>query len=324
MPTAGNYFLSCDWGTSSFRLVLADRKVGRPLELRSSDDGIAATYTGWKEQGGDRIGFYLEVIRRQLSSLSGSVSFSLEELPIIISGMASSSIGIEELPYAGLPFALDGTGVITRKIVASQTLQNDIILVSGLRSDADVMRGEETQLLGLAPSFPDEATFIFPGTHSKHILVSEGNITGFETYMTGELFHLLSVHSVLKDSVEQPVGVEMSVSDREAFHTGLRQAETAGLLRSAFLVRTNYLFQKIDKVPNFHYLSGLLIGAELKHLKGSRFGRSSIVLCAGEVFSGLYYEALSAFGIADRVHHVPASQVEHAALNGHRRLLERF
>src|SRR3546814_14199624 len=99
--------------------------------------------------------------------------------------MASSSLGIEELPYATLPFSLSGNGAVTRKFEASADFPHEILLISGLRSEQDVMRGEETQLLGLAAQgmLPaDNAICLFPGTHSKR---SEERRVGKECVSTG-------------------------------------------------------------------------------------------------------------------------------------------
>jgi 2-dehydro-3-deoxygalactonokinase len=112
-----------------------------------------------------------------------------------------------ELPYGSLPFATDGRGVLTHLEPANADLPHDVLLISGIRSADDVMRGEETQLIGCIQGNANaatEGTFIFPGTHSKHIQVKNGEVSGFQTFMTGELFDLLRRHSILKDAVAAP------------------------------------------------------------------------------------------------------------------------
>src|SRR5690606_28554761 len=99
----------------------------------------------------------------------------------------------------------------------SPGFDHDVLLLSGLCSVNDVMRGEEVQLLGLQRYNDNtDALFILPGTHSKHIRVKENNIISFKTYITGELFQILSTHSLLKNSI-----VKSSTIDKEAFRKGL-------------------------------------------------------------------------------------------------------
>src|SRR5678815_25631 len=109
-----------------------------------------------------------------------------QTIPIVISGMASSSIGIRELDYSSIPFPVSGTSANTEWIQTS-TLKNPVLLVSGVRTDDDVMRGEETQLTGLLHLIQIEKAskhlFILPGTHSKHIVVDQGNVIDLKTYM---------------------------------------------------------------------------------------------------------------------------------------------
>ena len=113
--------------------------------------------------------------------------------PILISGMASSSIGWRELPYACLPFPLDGSGARWQEI--ERVGEHRVFVFSGLAAESDVLRGEETEVLGLAAGgalapFREQALLVLPGTHSKHVRIEAGSITGFSTYMTGELFEV--------------------------------------------------------------------------------------------------------------------------------------
>src|SRR5205085_11075608 len=119
-------------------------------------------------------------------------------------GMASSSIGMKELPYADLPFLLDGHSAYSEWINGGPVIANPILLISGVQHAGDVMRGEETQLTGVSSmtDAPDgDMLYIFPGTHSKHITVINNRITYFSTFMTGEVFDLLVKHSILSQAV---------------------------------------------------------------------------------------------------------------------------
>lgn len=130
----------------------------------------------------------------------------MQGIPILLSGMASSSIGIRELPYAQLPASLNGENLIIENISSNLELQNEVFLISGLEKPGDVMRGEETQAIGWKYSSFDASSncvLIVPGTHSKHITICDDRIVDFKTFMTGEIFELLTSHSILSDSVQR-------------------------------------------------------------------------------------------------------------------------
>ena len=198
-------FLSCDWGTSSFRLMLIEIAGARVIAEENSDHGIAKVFELWKQSGEPedvRFFFYLNIIGQHIDALQKKLNSSLDGLPLVISGMACSTLGMIDLPYKELPFSTDGSDLITKLVEAGDNFKHDIIFISGAKTDSDAMRGEETQLVGC---FPDEQeqVFIFPGTHSKHVTVKNGKTVDIKTYMTGEFFELLSVKSILSASVEK-------------------------------------------------------------------------------------------------------------------------
>ena len=277
-------FLSCDWGTSSFRIRLVSVPDLQVLAEERSDDGIAATFNSWKGENANeenRFEFYLSILKNRIKNLEQKLQSSLENTLVIISGMASSTIGMMEMPYKSLPFNLDGSDLMTKKINKKAHFPNDIFIISGIRTENDVIRGEETQLAGCAST--DEGLFIFPGTHSKHILVKNGIALDFKTYMTGEFFDLIAGKSILASSVTKAPFREKSM---QAFDEGVRDADL-NLLHASFLVRTNQIFNRYSKEENYYYLSGLLIGSELKDLKHTN--EASIFLIGAKELS-LYYE----------------------------------
>ncbi|HEY9559950.1 MAG TPA: 2-dehydro-3-deoxygalactonokinase [Anseongella sp.] len=326
---SGDYLLSCDWGTSSFRLRLFSRSRDAVLAEVTASEGIASVYNQWKKDPDcPRLPFFRNILKKYLNELSERVvvskkGISLAGIPLVISGMASSSLGIEELPYATLPFSLEGNGAVTRKFEASADFPHEILLISGLRSEQDVMRGEETQLLGLAAQgmLPaDNAICLFPGTHSKHVRVRDGILVKFETYMTGEFFQLLTRQSILSESVEAPEpliesqGSEISGKTAEAFRQGLNYSADTHLLHSLFSVRTGYLFGKQDKASNFYFLSGLLIGAELNNLKADK--TTPVLLCGGSKMSPFYKLALHQPRMPEKIVIVPPEAADLSALHG--------
>lgn len=251
-------FISIDWGTSNFRMrliSLADEKI---LEESFSNNGIAMLDHQWKTENSkiEKLDYFKQFLAVQLEKWKG---LTIEGTPIMISGMASSSIGMVEVDYKTIPFNLETDLPNIKELGSTVIFPHPIYLVGGLRSDKDVMRGEESILLGMTR---EEINFsnhiVLPGTHSKHIVLKDERLESFRTYMTGELFELLSAKSILKGSVES------SDLDAESFQKGVEAATKNPLLNAIFLARTNQLLNKLAAKQNYHWLSGLLIGFELE------------------------------------------------------------
>lgn len=309
-------FLSCDWGTSSFRLRLVETETLNILAEQKTDQGIAPTFSLWHQSGkqelDERLAFYLTLVQEHIQQIESNLSLSLHGVPTIFSGMASSSIGLKELPYGTLPFGVDGRTIPTALIDPTTNFAHPVLLVSGIRSEEDVMRGEETQLIGVMSGIEDregDKIFVFPGTHSKHIWVKKGQVVQFKTYMTGEYFDLLSKKSLLSSSVEESGDIEHS----ESFGQGVNKAVDSNLLNACFLVRTNDLFGKLSKKENYDFLSGLLIATELKEL--AQQDSAKIYLCCGSHLKSRYQSALIHLGVKD-VHIFSGLEIDNAVIRG--------
>ncbi|MEO7766133.1 MAG: 2-dehydro-3-deoxygalactonokinase, partial [Ferruginibacter sp.] len=171
--------------------------------------------------------------------------------------------------------------------------QFEIIMISGASSAVDVIRGEETMLVGCTlPCDDTEQLLIFPGTHSKHIAVKYGMAQHINTFMTGEVFDLLANKSILAHSVKKEDTGQMTKNS--FFINGVMQGNVSNLLNSIFRVRTNGLFKKINACENYQYLSGLLIGHELQGIAEDKRGR--ITLVCSEGLKSPYLQALDALG----------------------------
>jgi len=314
-------FLSCDWGTSSFRLRLIDGGSGKVAGESLSDEGISRVYEAWKKSGQaeeKRAGFYFSVIYRHIKLIEQKVKIIENGIPVIISGMASSNIGMIELPYTVLPFSMDAADMTIKKITGNDFYGFELQVISGARTNIDVMRGEETQLLGCAEAAAREL-FIFTGTHSKHVLVESNTAVDLKTYMTGELFKLLSEHSVLATSVDAP-GEEADENENgAAFEQGVENGATKNLLHSLFSVRTNQLLRRFSTAANYHYLSGLLIGAELADVK--RMQMENLVLVGEERLMANY---LKAFTILAGGNGIKAIDAGFATIQGHIKIYKRL
>lgn len=311
--TNSNSFLSCDWGTSSFRLRLVDTAAGTVFADVKTTRGIQAVYNSWSETGKEqeREAFYYRYLEEQTALLAEKVERDLDGIPVILSGMASSGIGIKELPYAPLPVSLEQPELQLDVRDETTTFPHKVMLISGFCSDHDVMRGEETQLLGLASRYTIEnAMCILPGTHSKHVTIQSNKVVDFNTFLTGELFNLLSTKSILRNSLFSD-----TVFYEESFRRGIEQAQQKNLLTSLFNIRADELLHHTDPAKNYYFLSGLLIGTELAGLRQQPPGR--IILAGEDPLQRFYDMALQILGLE----YTPVSSAEDLSVEGQRYIL---
>ncbi|MEZ4828104.1 MAG: 2-dehydro-3-deoxygalactonokinase [Bacteroidia bacterium] len=310
-------FLSCDWGTSSFRLSLVSAADGAMICSRSTPDGVGVLFRRWKGEGEteDRQVFFLRYLGQQVELLKKACEHRFSPEKIIVSGMASASIGMCELPYAVLPFSLSGENLVSSEIYSPDLCPFPVKLISGVRSADDIMRGEETQMLGLREKIGGESAIcILPGTHSKHIAVSGSKITGFHTWMTGEVFQLLATQSILAASVNG----EAPGWDETAFREGILLAQNQPLLQTIFSVRTGNLFGKRNLTSGYHYLSGLLIGSEIAGLNINPSQR--ILLSAPEKMRNAYTIALEMAGYGKSLMILASEENNQLAIEGQRQI----
>ncbi|WP_114749133.1 2-dehydro-3-deoxygalactonokinase [Pleomorphovibrio marinus] len=311
------YFISCDWGTSSFRISLVKSSNLDVLYLHRSEKGIGQVNRSLTDDQRQtqslREKAYLVVIKEGIEVLEKQSGLDLKGTLVICSGMATSSIGLRELPFTPLPFSTDGRNLGLAFLTASPFFDFPLVLLSGLKHSSDLLRGEETQLVGVVHQLADFdgiGVFIFPGTHSKHIFVHDHEVRGFNTFMTGELFALLSQNSILQSNVEAGGSLEED-SGKSCFLEGVKDSEEGNILSRLFQVRTSHLLKGRDPKLNFLYLSGLLIGTELRGLKANG---EKVYLCATEPLHTSYSLSLQALSIPSMV--VPPKVVEHSVIAG--------
>ncbi len=279
------HFLSCDWGTSSFRLKLVETGTLKTLADVQNNQGVASTNLRWQEASKkeSRFLFYTSVIASAVTMLEKKQNDSLSGVPVILSGMASSTLGMIQLPYKQLPFKTDGSDLKVVRVEATKDFGHDVFVISGVCSDTDVMRGEETQIVGaVGPLNKDERVFILPGTHSKHIHIRNNAACAFRTYMTGELFAILSNNSTLTQGLVG--GPEDDNGDKESFIQGVKDSVNSNLLNGLFRVRTRFILDQLPASHNRNYLSGLLIGTEVKDLIGQRTSITVVSSNIGNIY----------------------------------------
>lgn len=268
--------VAIDWGTSALRGARLD-EAGRVLEEKSAPLGILNVANG------DFAGVFASLFADWMHP-PGTLC--------LIAGMAGSRQGWAEAPYAPCPAGLADLSQHLHWIERDR-----IAIVPGLSIEQDgvpdVMRGEEVQIFGaLRLTGARDGLFVLPGTHAKWATVRAGRVTGFRTSMTGEFYGLLGRHSILARTLAADAPLDEAV-----FLMGVdRAGNGCGLLHNAFGVRALALFGRLSPAASASYLSGLLIGEELRDqaLEGE------IVLIGAPALTARYALALKAAGAATR------------------------
>ncbi|CAN5625037.1 2-dehydro-3-deoxygalactonokinase [soil metagenome] len=254
-------FLSCDWGTSHFRLRLVD---ALNLEVRGeikTSEGVAAVASQAAPE--TRSTQFAEILVRHVDTIFQQTN--CRATSCIISGMASSNLGWVEVPYAEAPLSMTFDHLQKRIFeIFPFGPPIAVTLVSGVRTDNDVMRGEECELIGLLESNPElsdsNVHLLLPGTHSKHVHLKSRRLESFVTFMTGELFEHLRNLPTLRTTLKAET--EMSMSD---FLDGVWVAKKCGLSAGLFKIRARSILSQ-QECGAQSFLSGLIIADELLHL----------------------------------------------------------
>ncbi len=278
--------IALDWGTSSLRAFLLGDQ-GIVLEQRAAPLGVMHVPPG---------GF-----PDAFKQVAGDWRRAAPGLPAIASGMVGSTQGWREAPYC--------EGAAGPAQMAAGLLEipledgGSVHIVPGISIDGprpEVMRGEETQIFGalaLRPALRDGVRLLLPGTHSKWVDLSDGCIAGFQTFMTGELFAILRDHSILGRFARE--GAARTLSDEAAFDDGVASARESkdGIAPLLFSARARVLLGALPGSASLDYLSGLLIGDELRCALAMSTPRIAMIGEAG--LGARYRRALAGFGIYD-------------------------
>lgn len=272
-------WIAVDWGTSTLRIWALGRD-GEVLAKAVSQEGMGGLGPTDYEP------VLVNHIRRWLPESAA------RSVPVIVCGMAGAKQGWKDAGYRQAPCAVFAGGEMTRVPTRDARLSVSILPGVCQMEPADVMRGEETQLAGLAATLgPVDATVCLPGTHSKWVRLEGGRIAGFRTFMTGELFSVIASHSLLRHSIA-PEG-ENAAAFAEAVEDML--ADPAGLTGALFAIRASGLVGKADGAAARSRLSGLLIGAELAATRPQWAGRSVHLVGSGALIDA-YAAALETAG----------------------------
>lgn len=273
--------IGIDWGTSRFRAYRLG-EYGAVLARREADLGVALL------QAAD----FPLVLEREIGDWLGETAG-----PVVLAGMVGSRQGWIEAPYLACP--ADAARIAAHTIAVELPRGGAARIVPGLiardaQGRPDVLRGEETQLIGLMATLgPRAATVCLPGTHSKWADVAGGAIRGFATHMTGEMYDL-----ILNRSMIGRVAAEGPPDDR-AFAAGIARArEGDGLLHQLFGARAAVLAGDLAGAALPSYLSGLLIGHEVFTIAPP----SEVHVLAGADLAERYAQALAICGVRTILH----------------------
>lgn len=274
-------FISVDWGTSSFRAYLAGED-GRELESVETAQGALGLAPGAHEA--------------TLRSAIGAWKTAFPRLKIVVSGMAGARQGWKEAPYVTCPANAEA---LAKAALTVETALGPVSLIPGVCENPeggrpDVMRGEETQIFGAMRAMDlKDALLVLPGTHSKWARLKAKRIDSFATYMTGDVYAAVKGHTVLARSMGEGKGRR-----EDAFRRGVEAAKAlhrpGDLLNALFLTRSLGLFDKLNPDDAPHYLSGLLIGAEIEAARGEA---TEAVLVGSAALAALYEAAGDALGV---------------------------
>ncbi|VVO36571.1 putative 2-dehydro-3-deoxygalactonokinase DgoK1 [Pseudomonas fluorescens] len=297
--------IALDWGTTSLRAYKL-AAGGVVLEQRSLSSGIMQLPKTPRVINGRECADGFELA---FDEACGDWLEAQPDLPVIACGMVGSAQGWREAAYCDTPANVANLGNSLQTVVTLRGTRVHIVPGVIQRSRLpNVMRGEETQVLGVLQNLPveagDDLLIGLPGSHSKWVEVVDGCITHFDTFMTGEVFAVLSEHSILGRTQQQGAAF-----DGQAFDRGVQVALSAdgelGVLSTLFSARTLGLTGELSPTAQADYLSGLMIGHELAALATAQRRRRdnpnlpSIILIGNAQLCTRYSRALDACGFAN-------------------------
>ena len=285
--------IAIDWGTTSFRAYLLDDECASIAHVNSQHGIKGLSQTDFPKVLQQEIGTWLT---------------DYPDLPVIMSGMIGSRNGWHEVPYLNSPCDLTNLAKHLFNFRHDSRLLSIVPGVQVKKSNrCDVMRGEETQLLGalhMQETLNQRGLFCIPGTHSKWISTQGMQLKNFQTYMTGELFAMLMQHSLLPSGQTLPNDLELideqdNVTEAYGyFQKGLLYSkEKLGLSAKLFNARASVLLGDLPEQYIAAYLSGILIGHEIRSAM-KVFASKHVTLIADERLLIAYQLAAAEYGFA--------------------------
>ena len=279
-------FLGIDWGTThrrGYRFAGPEASV----QVRADADGALACK--------GRFAAALVALEQQLDCAPSRV---------VMAGMVGSALGWETVPYVDASVRLQSLPQHLHRLADSSPGHTLQVVPGYCVRDAhgrpDVMRGEETQLLGAVMAGHANGWFVLPGTHSKWVFLEEGYIRQLRTYMTGEIFDLLRKQGTIASAIGGAAidTAARSNWDAQAFADGVAAAAQGALAHLLFGVRARVVCGDLAPASATAYLSGLLIGHELHDVVGNGAGVDRFCIIGSPALATLYTDAAQSHGLA--------------------------
>lgn len=263
-------YIAIDWGSTNLRAWLY--QGDKCLESRQSEAGVT------RLNGKSPKAVLAEVTQ----------GWHQGATPVVMAGMVGSNVGWKVAPYLPVPAHFSAIGEQLTSV------GDNVWIIPGLSVSRDdnhnVMRGEETQLLG-ARTLSPSSVYVMPGTHCKWVRADADQIHDFRTVMTGELHHLLLNHSLVG------AGLPEQESSAKAFCAGLeRGLASPDVLPKLFEVRASHVLGSLPREQVGEFLSGLLIGAEVASMRDFVASEQAITIVAGSSLTSRYQQAFHAAG----------------------------
>jgi 2-dehydro-3-deoxygalactonokinase len=277
-------FIGIDWGTTNRRAWLLDGGGGL-LDVHRDEHGSLACR-----------GRFAEALRALLARWPGA-----HGVPVVMAGMVGSSLGWQEVPYleAAVPLA-----ELPRHLAPIDDAPEGTVwrIVPGMcwrdgSGRADVMRGEETQLLGATELAPGDGWTVLPGTHSKWVCLQAGRVAVLRTYMSGELFAALRERGTLAPLM----AATSSVDDGAHFELGARALADEELSHALFGARARVMAAGAPAAQTAQYVSGLLLASEWRDaVRRGGLGTQPMRLVGEPVLAERHARCARVFGISTR------------------------
>ena len=287
MHTASNLVILGDWGTSACRLYLC-RFHQQQLSV------IARTQGRGIKHCNDPEACFFELARAWLEQYAA--------IPVFLIGTVGADIGWHQAPYVSCP--ANKKDMLTAGITF-RARDNDFTILPGLSCEnrhqlPDIMRGEETQLFGFLSQqihSTEEQLICLPGTHTKWALLQADNIQSFVTSPVGELFEVLCHHSVLLNPASHQSWCTESFT--QGIQVGMRKS--SNLLHTLFATRALQIIDKKNNDQAAAYLSGLLVGTDVKGAMEDFTLFSHVTVIGSDHICSLYVEAFKHIGISTQL-----------------------
>ena len=280
--------IAVNWGTSNFRAYKLDAKGHVEAEKSSARGAITVAAGGFQDALMAEIMEWMDI----------------RDNRVLMCGMVGARRGWKEAPYQKIPATFEQ---VVQGVIKLDVDGMDARIVPGLigmdsNGVPDVMRGEETEMFGCASENGSNAHFCLPGTHTKWIRMNDGKIASFSTSMTGDLFKAIRESTILRSCTQH------EPNDEKAFLLGVARAGQDGELgHQLFGVRTLVLTGMMSDTSSSSYLSGILIGSEVRDMARKE---DDVHLIGEAPLCALYQKAMREFGVTSTI------EPEGAALRG--------